>query len=194
MNFLKSFIITCTPVILGGIFNMIFTKTKFFKNHAKPIDMGRYFVDGKPIFGKNKTYLGFVSMVIFTAIAQILWGKLVVNIQCEEFGIFYAEYQNSLLNNLWIGALLGFSYMIFELPNSFIKRRLDIEEGKTKIEGVGKFFFVFDQIDSLLGIVIVMCLLTNQSLLTLMGFVLVGGIVHISINYTLYKMNIRKNI
>ena len=54
MNFLKSFIITCTPVILGGIFNMIFTKTKIFKNHAKPIDMGRYFVDGKPIFGKKQ--------------------------------------------------------------------------------------------------------------------------------------------
>jgi len=32
--------------------------------------------------------------------------------------------------NALVGFALGFAYVLFELPNSFIKRRLDIAPGK----------------------------------------------------------------
>ena len=53
------------PLILGGIANMVFTKTKFYKKHASPMDKGKVWKDGKRVFGENKTWIGFVSMIIF---------------------------------------------------------------------------------------------------------------------------------
>jgi hypothetical protein len=47
--------ITMMPVILAGIFNMIFVKTGFYKKRRTPIDGGHVYRDGKRIFGDNKT-------------------------------------------------------------------------------------------------------------------------------------------
>ena len=58
--------ITLLPVILGGIGNMLFVKTVFYKKHRKPID------GGKNIFGNNKTWIGAFSMIIQVTIFQIL--------------------------------------------------------------------------------------------------------------------------
>ena len=62
------------------------------------------------------------------------------------------------LYNILIGFLLGLGYSLFELPNSFIKRRLDIKPGKTT-NGFKKMFFIFlDQADSVFGVCLVVCL------------------------------------
>ena len=43
----------------------------------------------------------------------------------------YATRENTIGYNGIMGLLLGFAYAVFELPNSFIKRRVGITPGKT---------------------------------------------------------------
>ena len=65
MYFLCNMYLTMFPVAVGGILNMIFTKTKFYNKHKYPIDHNKTLKDNKRIFGDNKTYIGFISMINF---------------------------------------------------------------------------------------------------------------------------------
>lgn len=186
--------ITFVPVILSGIGNMIFTKTPCYKKHAKPLDKGRILRDGKRILGDNKTLIGFCSMIVLGSIFQCLWGIMCMYFKLEERNMVYAVYNNSVWYNLLLGAGFGFAYMICELPNSFIKRRIDIAAGKTTSGIKGILFFIIDQIDSMLGVGIVLALVSPITIKTYLQFVLLGGITHICVNLILFCLKIRKNI
>jgi len=100
------------PVILGG---------------GHPIDAGRTFIDGKPIFGSHKTVRGFF--------AGLIVGTLVGFVQ----NVVYPLYQfNPLLGfALSLGALIG------DLFDSFVKRRLGFPPGAS--------FPILDQLDFVVG-------------------------------------------
>ena len=178
------------PVILGGIFNMLFCRTTFFKNNTSPIDKGKIFM-GKRIFGDNKTTLGFIGMIIITSIFQILWGYV-----CYIFKIYnllYVTIDNNIINNLFIGAILGFMYVFMELPNSFLKRRLDIKPGDSA-HIHNKFFLLLDQIDSLIGVGAVLVVFSDIKLYQYLLIILLGGLTHILINVLLVKTNLKERI
>ena len=186
--------ITMFPLILGGIFNMLFTKTKFYNQYKYPIDCNKNWKDGKRIFGDNKTIIGFISMIVFCIITQVIWGY-----GCEIMGItgrnqLYLIYENSYILNAIVGFLFGFTYMLFELPNSFIKRRLGIIPGKTDKGLKGLMFFIIDQIDSLIGVFLVLMLFNGMSIWDYFCYLLVGAITHITINLILFWLRIRRNV
>lgn len=179
--------ITMMSVIIAGILNMIFVKTsEFYKNNKTPIN--------EKMFGKNKTWTGFISMIVFSIISQVLWGAI-----CNELGItqrseLYVNYENEMIYNIIVGAAFGFMYMLFELPNSFIKRRFDIPEGKT-VKGLkGSVFFVIDQTDSMLGVMLVLVLISNIGLHKYIMYTMLGAVTHIAVNTVLYTLKIRKNL
>lgn len=186
--------ITMLPLILSGIVNMLFVKTSIYKKYKKPIDNNRNWFDGKRIFGDNKTVIGFISMVIFSMIFQVLWGWVGKLCQFNSQNDWYLVYSNSIKYNIVSGFLIGFVYMLFELPNSFIKRRLDIIPGKTDKGIKGVIFFVIDQIDSLIGVFLVLKLLSGISLSKYFLYLLVGGFTHIAINLMLWLLRIRRNL
>lgn len=186
--------ITMMPLIFAGIFNMIFTKTNLYKKNKFPIDLGKYFVDGKRLFGDNKTYIGFISMIIFCLIFQVIWG-----IFCKYFGFensneLYLIFDNTIHFNILVGVLFGFTYMICELPNSFIKRRINIVPGKTDKGLKGILFFIIDQIDSLIGVFFVLMLLNGMSLSRYFLYLFIGALTHIIINLILFCLKIRRNV
>ena len=57
--------ITMMPVILAGVSNMVVVKQRWFKNRAKPMDHGKVLKDGKRLWGNNKTWLGFFTMIVY---------------------------------------------------------------------------------------------------------------------------------
>jgi hypothetical protein len=93
-----------------------------------------------------------------------------------------------------VGTVMGVAYMLFELPNSFIKRRLEIPDGKTERGVKGKIFFVIDQLDSMFGVILVLVVVSKISLLQYINYVLLGGLTHICVNLVLYKLKIRRNL
>lgn len=185
---------TTFPVILSGVFNMIFIKTRVYKKHKTPIDHYRCLSDGKRLLGDNKTWIGFFAMIFFCSVTQIVWGFILKEWELETHNELYRIHTNQFVYNLLIGFLFGLTYMLFELPNSFIKRRLDIEPGKTQNSAVGIVFFMIDQIDSLIGVMAVIYFFSDISFFKYLCYIALGGLTHIGINFILFKFKIRRNL
>lgn len=180
------------PVILAGVLNMVFVRLPYCRKHSAPIDSGRCFIDGKRIFGDNKTWIGFFGMIGASALSQVVWGM--VCLLMPGMNYFYDFHADTILFNVGAGAFIGFAYVLFELPNSFMKRRIDIPCGKTAKGVKGKVFFVIDQIDSLIGVGLVFTVLYPMPVWQYFLYIALGALTHIAVNLILYKTKIRKNI
>ena len=186
---------TLMPVVIGGAANMVLTKTPLYRLHNSPIDGGKSCSDGRRIFGDNKTWAGFFGMIVATCIAQMLWGLL--SAAFEGLGSrneLYRHFDNTLLFNAAVGAVFGLTYVICELPNSFVKRRIGIQAGKTEHGFKGVLFFIIDQIDSLLGVVLILAILVGLTVPQYIQYIILGALTHIALNAALYALRIRKNI
>jgi CDP-2,3-bis-(O-geranylgeranyl)-sn-glycerol synthase len=131
------------------------------------IDFGKKFVDGKPIFGKNKTLRGFlVGLAVGTCIG--LSESAVLNYPLA-FGVL-----------LSLGALLG------DLGGAFLKRRLDIPPGN--------LLPVIDQVDFVVGALIfsllVYPMLAWQLVLTVL---IITPPIHLLTNFAAYKLRLKSN-
>jgi len=193
MKMILMMYVTLFPAILAGIFNMIWCKLPILGALKKPMDGGRCLRDGKRIFGDNKTWKGLVGYLLLNTLITVLWGVICQAAGWNSYNFFYLNRDNTLLFNLGVGFLLGLGYALFELPNSFIKRRLSIEPGKPT-EGVWKVLFIFlDQADSVFGCCLVVCLFYEMTVWFYLLYVLVGAVTHIVCNVLLYFMGLRKN-
>ncbi len=186
--------ITLIPPILSGMANMAFCKSDLLKSFKKPIDGGRKFVDGKRIFGENKTWKGVIGYLLFNMIFYVIWGMICNILKIEHLNFFYYQHKNTQQFNILIGLLLGIAYSLFELPNSFMKRRMDIVPGKT-MNGPQKVFFIFlDQADSIFGLALVVWMFYDLGIAMYIAYVLIGAFTHIIVNIFLYKIKLRKNM
>ncbi len=150
---LPAYCANATPVIAGG---------------GLPIDLGRKFIDGKPIFGKNKTFRGFfVGLIVGTCVGL------------GESTIFKYPLTFGLL--LSLGALFG------DLAGAFLKRRLGIAPGN--------LLPIVDQIDFVVG-ALIFSLLLSSSLLTwelALTVLLITPPIHLLTNFTAYKLGLKRN-
>ncbi len=186
--------ITLMAPIVAGIMNSVWCKSSCLSKLKKPIDGGHNWKDGERILGDHKTWKGFAGYLLYNTICMILWGFVCKGTNLEDYNFFYRALENNVVNNLWIGLMLGGAYALAELPNSFLKRRLGIVPGKT-ISGYWKVFFIFfDQADSVFGCVLVVAICYPMSIGFYLVYVLLGAATHILINMLLYGMKLRKNM
>jgi len=169
------------PIIFAGISNMIFVKSKWLSSWYIPLDNKMVLRDGHRLFGDNKTWKGFIGMIVLTAV----WT-----------GILRIYPEKSMLPKpIWwfyyFGTMLGLAYVLFELPNSFIKRRLNIPPGKNVSGTKGVFFKIIDQLDSLIGCAIVLGFFTPVSFMQFCLIILVTSSVHYLINIIMYFVKLK---
>jgi CDP-diglyceride synthetase len=186
--------VSLLPVILAGILNMVWVKSPFINSLKKPMDNGKILRDGKRLFGDNKTWKGFVGMIVLTIISAVIWGLACELMSLTRHNYLYRNYDNTLIYNLIIGFFLGLAYAVFELPNSFLKRRIDITPGKAIGGAKGVFFIFLDQADSIFGCVLVLSFVYEMSFIFYLLYVCVGAITHIVLNMLLYFLRLRKNM
>lgn len=186
--------VSLLSAILAGVMNSIFCHTSLLKVLKVPMDGGKSLGDGNRIFGDNKTWKGFIGYIVLNAVFAVITGYIFKLTGIESYSFFYVNNANTPLFNLGAGALVGFFYALFELPNSFLKRRLGIVPGKT-INGFKKWFFVFlDQADSIFGICLVIWFFYPLGIGLYLLYVLVGAGTHIILNMLLYFAGVRKNM
>ncbi len=193
MLILKMYITLLVPII-AGIVNSIFCKTKYFSFLSKPMDFNKKYKDGKRIFGDNKTWKGFFGYILFNIIFAIIFSFIWKYTNLERLNFFYINHSNTLIYNLLIGFLIGLFYALFELPNSFLKRRLDITPGKS-LKGKKKvFFIILDQADSVFGVALVVWMFYPIGIWIYLLYVVLGTVTHLLVNMMLYFMHLRKNM
>jgi CDP-2,3-bis-(O-geranylgeranyl)-sn-glycerol synthase len=148
-----------TPVLAGG---------------GTKMDLGRNFIDGKRIFGNNKTFRGFFFG----------WGVglLVGLIEGFVFGFDRVPVIFSVVVPL--GALLG------DLLGAFIKRRLDIAPGG--------LLPVVDQLDFVVGAVVFAVPLALSGVIVLswevaVTVLLITPPIHLLTNWGAYKLKLKKH-
>jgi CDP-2,3-bis-(O-geranylgeranyl)-sn-glycerol synthase len=139
------------PVIAGG---------------GQPMDFGKNFFDGKPVFGKNKTFRGF----FFGLAIGILVGVM-------ESLVFSYPLPFGVLTPL--GALCG------DLAGAFLKRRLDIAPGD--------LFPIVDQIDFVVGALVFSLPLAIMFWELGVAVLIITPPIHLATNFVAYKLKLKKN-
>lgn len=137
---------------------------------AFPIDAGRRFRD-RPLFGTQKTARGLIVISALTAV----------------FTYAGASLSGTILQThpVLLGLLLGISYMVGELPNSFLKRQAGVPESRSGLGIRGLFFSIFDHADSMLFASIALYLLEKPSFRSVAVFFLSGVMMHVFVNMLL---------
>jgi CDP-2,3-bis-(O-geranylgeranyl)-sn-glycerol synthase len=133
-----------------------------------PLDFGREFLDGKRIFGANKTIRGFV--------AGLLVGAGVGLVESFLFGF-----------PLLFGVVVSLGALIGDLCGAFLKRRLGIVPGG--------LLPVIDQVDFVLGAVLfaVPLGLSFMSWGLVIAVLVITPPVHLLTNFLAYKLGLKKN-
>ena len=139
MYFWTSLFITI-PLIFSGILHMFSVRYNLFSVLTKPISIS--------LFGANKTWRGLILMAFFTIPGVFLARGL--EQYCKDYLLVSFWGKSAVIT----GILLGLGFMLTELPNSFIKRKLGIAPGFLPNKNRA-FFFFMDQADSILGAAIV---------------------------------------
>ena len=142
------------PVITGG---------------GRPIDFGKKFLDGKPIFGKNKTVRGF------------FFGLTVGTVVGFVESAFFLE------SPVLFGFLLSLGALFGDLTGAFIKRRIGLAPGD--------LLPVIDQIDFILGAILFSLPFSLQILYPelVIAVLIVTPPLHLLTNFAAYKLGFKSN-
>lgn len=129
------------------------------------LDGGRTLSDGQPIFGSHKTIRGVFAGIIAGTIVGL--GESLVDSRLMIGGFMIA-----------LGAVLG------DLLGAFIKRRLRVEPGRA--------FPILDQLDFVLGSLVLGYPFFPIGALSVILFVVVTPPIHLLTNYGAYLLGIKK--
>ena len=151
---IPTYVANSTPVLLGG---------------GAPIDHGREFIDGRRLFGTNKTVKGFACGLLLGSVAGLAESILFRNYLLTHVGILAS-----------LGALLG------DLFGAFLKRRLDILPGHP--------LPVVDQLDFLLGALVLISPLLNVTIGAVLILVVATIPIHLLSNALAYMLRLKKHL
>jgi CDP-2,3-bis-(O-geranylgeranyl)-sn-glycerol synthase len=145
-----------TPVLAGG---------------GTKIDFGKNFIDGKRLFGNNKTFRGFLFGWII--------GLSVGLVECY----FFPSHILSL--PILFAVLTPFGALLGDLTAAFFKRRLDIAPGG--------LFPIVDQIDFVIGALVISLPLTLIDWKIAATILLITPPIHLFTNFCAYKLKLKKH-
>jgi CDP-2,3-bis-(O-geranylgeranyl)-sn-glycerol synthase len=131
-----------------------------------PMDFGKNFVDGKRVFGSNKTFRGFFfGLAVGVGVGLIEW-------MLFDYPLLF-----SLLSPL--GALLG------DLTAAFLKRRLNIAPGG--------LLPIIDQVDFVVGALVFSLPLGIIYWELAVVVLIITPPIHLLTNFGAYKLKLKKN-
>src|SRR2546430_17232400 len=134
------------PVLLAGLGQVVVLKTGVLASLAVPIDGGLRRC-GKPVLGPRKTWRGVVVMSTLSAL--VAGGQALAARRSARLRAL-SPFDYGRTNPWLVGFALRVGYCAAELPNSFVKRRLDIAPAGTS-DRWRRLQYLVDQSDSVAG-------------------------------------------
>jgi hypothetical protein len=125
-------------LFIAGVLEAFLWETKIFQVFNHPIQA--------EWFGSNKRWRGLISLPLTNVFATVAfqWMERLIPSPPETWISF------SSVNWIEYGLLAGFVCNLAELPNSFVKRRLNISPGDES----SRLFFWVDHLDSSTGLLL----------------------------------------
>ena len=152
----------------------VFARKVFKERLSTPIDLGKKY-RGKRIAGNNKTYRGFLSAILLSITMVILQREIYLSGLLKSISIL--DYNN--IDYLTFGFLMGFGAMSGDLIKSILKRRLD--------KGPGESWKPFDQIDFVIGAVVITSVIYVPPLSIIVGMLVFVPILKVLVdNFGVY--------
>jgi CDP-archaeol synthase len=152
----------------------------------RPLDFGATY-RGRRLFGDNKTWRGALIMVGGVVLAAaLLWQ--------------WPAYRHALPDDVeqaspaLVGLLIGLGLVLGELPNSFVKRQLGIGPGRRASGFWGVALTVWDQVDFVPVIALLLLLIWQIPIEQLLLAIAVIGVVHFATNVIGYSIGARKTL
>lgn len=168
LDLLSHLSIVLLPLVITGSLHMIAVKSNFLSHFNRPIwEYG---------FGINKTWRGFLFVPIVNAIIVFI------------IDLFF---NNVLLNSFLLGYILGMAYVVAELPNSFLKRRLGIGAGLSS-NRFKYLFYLIDKTDSSFGVTICYVFLKNVNPNLAFLIFICNTIAHVLVSFLLLQLRIKR--
>jgi len=173
--------------VLAGLAHSAWLRSPVSRRLSIPLDGGARF-RGRRIFGDNKTIRGFVVMIPAAAAA---------------FGVLAlaAGVSPTIRSGLWdltpagytvLGAWAALGFMLGELPNSFVKRQLDIGPGEAAGGRTAAIIgFVVDRLDSIVGMLAAVSVAVPTSRSTWLWVFVLGPAIHWSFSVLLYRLGVK---
>jgi hypothetical protein len=161
------------PLLGGALLHGVCMKYGWLAFLARPMDGARRF-RGQPLFGHSKTFRGPILVAVGAA-AVFAFQRRVLHGFDVIAAIEVVDYTSL---PVWLGALAGAIAELAELPNSFAKRQLGIAPGKTASGPLSLLFYLWDQLDLLVGWWLVFAAFVPPTPLRVAGSVLLVGGVH----------------
>jgi CDP-diglyceride synthetase len=174
------------PFLVAGVVHSAAIKHDLLHVLARPLD-GGLTMAGRPVLGANKTWRGPVMMCAGCLAAVLVQGALYPLPGFETLSLLdYGTIDVPLL-----GVILGLSYSLAELPNSFVKRRLGIAPGVVSSRGA-VIQYVIDQADSVLGGALVLLLILHQTVTVVVLAIVVGFVLHVLFDQAMYATGVKR--
>jgi hypothetical protein len=177
------------PLLLGAALHGICMKYDILSWMAVPIDGGLE-IRGRPLFGQNKTLRGVLLVAIGCMVG---WGLQCHLLHQIKFFRALEPFDYGEINGFVVGFAVGSAAMLSELPNSFIKRRLGIPPGQGARGVMGPIFYIWDQVDILAGVWLVLMIHLPPTLERVAISAVLVLVVHQSINTLGYLLGMRRS-
>lgn len=173
----------------AGVAHVVWLKSSWSQPYAWPLDGGATW-RGRRIFGDNKTMRGLMMMPLATAFAFAAFAAL-----REQLPVWLAAgiWPLPAGEMAWLGAIAGLAFLLAELPNSFLKRRLDVAPGMAPEQPwLRVTCLVIDRCDSTLGVLLALGLLVPLAPATWFWALLLGIGLHALFSAWLFQLRIKR--
>lgn len=172
----------------AGMLHLAWFRTQVAQRWDWPLDCGFHF-RGRRVFGDNKKVRGFLVMPLAAAVSFSAWSLQAAHApDWFSTGLWPATTQNYAL----LGFSCGFAFMLAELPNSFLKRQLNVEPGQAPTApGLRLFCAILDRYDSVLGVLAIASVLVPVPLMTWLWSLLIGPSVHAFFSLLQFKLGLK---
>lgn len=167
-NLLNHCLLLFIPLIVANSVHMLIVKLNIFSNLVIPVAQG--------MFGENKTLRGFVVVPLMAALTMLFVGLIV---------------EESMIYSIVLGFILGVVYLLAELPNSWLKRRLNVPSGGTHPK-YKYLFLILDKSDSAFGVTFFYFMICSIRFSEAILIFIIGVILHSLFSLLLYFSKIKK--
>jgi CDP-2,3-bis-(O-geranylgeranyl)-sn-glycerol synthase len=159
---------------LAGVLQVVWLASSASSQFSVAMDGGLTF-RRRRLFGENKTLRGFLVMVPAAAVTFPLVAFAVGGLYPATIG----PWSLTPAGYARLGAWAALGFMLGELPNSFVKRQLDIAPGALASSRVGAICqFIADRLDSGIGMLAAVSVAVPTPWITWLVVLVFGPVVH----------------